>query len=62
MSSAEILGWIATLPLEYRGQARVKMASAWDDGFLVGSGRLPRRNPFDIQLSEHLEMAAKKKR
>lgn len=46
MSIVEVRADLERLPAESRAAAFQWMAAVWDDGFGVGAGRLPRKNPF----------------
>ncbi len=46
LTAAEVRAEIQRLPEQFRDIALQLLASSWDDGFGVGAGHLPRRNPF----------------
>lgn len=49
LTAAEVRAEVARLPEQFREQAMLLLASAFDEGFNSGAGRLPRKNPFLVQ-------------
>jgi hypothetical protein len=55
MTPSEALAFIETLPPDKREPARRAFEGIWDDGFLTGAAKLPRRNAFQAAPSPATE-------
>ena len=55
----EAIVWLNGLPESEQTAARAALECLWEDGFLVGAGGLPRRNPM---LRDVRPVDSKKKR